>query len=129
MGEVVSGGAMPADRTLVTIGDIGVTSEWVITPNGTCHVRDAHWMFVDMSRTLNRTPTWAVILCVLFILFCLLGLLFLLAKEEYTEGSIQVVVQGPRLVHTVQLPVSSPGQVMDYSQRVNDARAVSAAAQ
>jgi hypothetical protein len=68
-------------------------------------------------------------LCILFILFCLLGLLFLLVKEERTEGSVQVVVQGPKLVHTVQLPVFSVQQVMDYSQKVNYARAVSAAAQ
>lgn len=120
---------MPADRTLVTIGDIGVTDQWVITPNGRCHIRDAHWMFTDMSRTSRVIPTWAIVLCILFILFCLLGLLFLLVKEERTEGSVQVVVQGPKLVHTVQLPVFSVQQVMDYSQKVNYARAVSAAAQ
>lgn len=112
----------------MTFGDIGVTAEWVITPSGTCHVRDANWMFADMSRTLQRTPAWAVVLCILFVIFCFLGLLFLLAKEERTEGFVQIVVQGPRLVHTVQLPVSSPAQIMDYNQRVNYARALSAAA-
>jgi hypothetical protein len=129
MDEPAATGDRPAGQTLVTIGDIVVTSEKVITPNGSCAAKDAHWMFTDMSRTLQRTPSWAIVMCVLFVLFCLLGLLFLLAKEEYTEGSVQVVVQGPRLVHTVQLPVASPHQVMDYGQRVNYARAVSAAAQ
>ena len=127
MSELTHNGT-PADNTLVTIGDIGVTQEWVITPSGTCHVRDVNWMFTDMSRTIQRIPTWAVVCAVLFFMFCLLGLLFLLAKEEYTEGFVQVVAQGPRLVHTAQLPVFSPAQVMDYSQRVNYARALSAAA-
>jgi hypothetical protein len=86
-------------------------------------------MFSDMSRTVQRIPAWAVVCAILFFVFCFLGLLFLLAKEEHTEGVVQIVVQGPRLVHTVQLPVSSPAQVMDYNQRVNYARALSAAAQ
>jgi hypothetical protein len=129
MSELAAGGTPANNSTLVTIGDIGVTQEWVVTPNGTCHVRDAHWMFVDMSRTHQRIPSWAIVCAVLFFIFCLLGLLFLLVKEEYTEGSVQVVVQGPRLVHTVQLPVWSPAQVMEYSQQVNYARALSAAAQ
>jgi len=126
MSELANGGA--GHGMLVTIGDIGVSQEWVVTPSGSCPVRDANWMFTDLSRTVQRIPVWAVVCCVLFLVFCLLGLLFLLAKEEYTEGYAQVVVQGPRLVHTVQLRVSSPHQVMDYNQRVNYARALSAAA-
>ena len=50
---------------------------------------------------------------VVFFVFCFLGLLFLLAKERHTEGFVQVVVQGPHLLHTVQLPVWSQEQVWD----------------
>jgi hypothetical protein len=64
---------------------------------------------------------------VVFFFFCLLGLLFLLAKEERTEGSVQVVVQGPGFLHQVQLPVYSVIQVQDYAARVNYARSLSAA--
>lgn len=128
MGELAYDAAGGHQPMLVTIGDIGVTSQWVVTPVGTCPVRYTQWMFTDMSRTLNRIPVWAIVCAILFFLFCFLGLLFLLAREEYTEGYVQVVVQGPRLVHTVQLPVRSPAQAMDYSQRVNYARALSAAA-
>jgi hypothetical protein len=49
-------------------------------------------------------------------------------KESRTEGHVQIVVQGPGFVHTVQLAVSSIAQVADYNARVNYARSVSAAA-
>jgi hypothetical protein len=56
----------------------------------------------------------------------LLGLLFLLVKEERTVGSVQVVVQGRGFLHTVQLPVANRAQVSDYAARVNYARSLSA---
>ncbi|WP_037074751.1 hypothetical protein [Pseudonocardia spinosispora] len=114
---------------LVTIGDIGVSQSWVVTPSGTRPVGEVHWMFTDMSRTTERIPAWAIVCTVLFVWFCFLGLLFLLAKEQRTEGMVQVIVQGPGLAHTVSLPVYSVNQVMDYNQRVNYARSLSAAAQ
>lgn len=128
MSELGAGGAARFEPLMVNIGDIGVSKDWVVTPSGTCPAREVHWMFSDMSRTVQRIPVWAIVCAVLFFIFCFLGLLFLLVKEEYTEGFVQVVVQGPRLVHMVQLPVSSPIQVMDYNQRVNYARALSVAA-
>ncbi len=114
---------------LVSIGDIGVTQTLVVTPSGHLPIGEVHWMFTDMSRTMSRIPVWAIVCTIIFFVFCFLGLLFLLAKEEQTDGSVQVTVQGPGFVHTVQLPVSSPHQVMDYAQRVNYARSLSAAAQ
>jgi hypothetical protein len=128
LSELAAGGASWHEPMLVTIGDIGANTAWVVTPSGTCPTREAHWMFTDMSRTIQKIPAWAIVCAIIFFLFCFLGLLFLLAKEERTEGYVQVVVQGPRLVHTVQLPVWSPAQVMDYNQRVNYARALSASA-
>ena len=50
------------------------------------------------------------------------------AEERRTEGFVQVVVQGPHLLHTVQLPVWSQEQVWDYNQRVNYAQSLAAAA-
>ena len=113
---------------LVTIGDIGVTPSTVITPNGTRPVGKVQWMFTDMSRTTQAIPAWAIVCTIAFFVFCLLGLLFLLVKETRTEGSVQVIVQGPGFVHTVQLPVYSVAQVADYSARVNYASSVSAGA-
>ncbi|MGL4745281.1 MAG: hypothetical protein ACRCXL_12955 [Dermatophilaceae bacterium] len=81
-----------------------------------------------MSRTTRSIPTWAVVCTVVFFLFCFLGLLFLLVKEERTEGWVQVVVHGDGFLHTLQAPVASAAQVADYNARVNHARSLSAAA-
>jgi len=118
---------MPGN-TLVTIGDIVCTQTEVITPSGRCPVGQVTWSFTDMSRTTRAIPTWAIVCAVIFFFFCLLGLLFLLAKEERTEGTVQVVVQGPGLLHQVQLPVTSVMQVQDYNARVSYARSLSASA-
>ncbi|MER5865913.1 hypothetical protein [Kitasatospora sp. NPDC002040] len=114
--------------TMVTIGDVICTQTEVITPSGTCPIGQVSWSFTDMSRTTRSIPAWAIVCAVLFFVFCFLGLLFLLAKEDRTEGSVQVVVQGPRLLHQVQLPVASVAQVQDYSARVGYARSLTAAA-
>jgi len=42
------------NELLVTIGDIGVSQHTVITPSGSCPVREANWMFTDLSRTVQR---------------------------------------------------------------------------
>ncbi|MBO0848977.1 MAG: hypothetical protein J2P20_05935 [Pseudonocardia sp.] len=122
-----AGGAGGHEPVLVTIGDIGVSQNWVYTPSGIRPVREVNWMFTDLSRTSQVIPTWAIVCTVIFVWFCLLGLLFLLAKEERTEGYVQIVVQGRGLLHTVQLPVSSVYQVADYNQRVNYARSLGVA--
>jgi hypothetical protein len=116
------------EQVLVSIGDVAVTATSVITPAGTIPVREATFLFTDMSITTQGIPTWAIVLTVVFFIFCLLGLLFLLVKETRTQGSVQVVVQGPRLVHAVTLPVWSPEQVWNYNAAVNYARSVAAAA-
>ena len=113
---------------LVTIGDIACTGTTVITPSGRAPIGGVVWSYTDMSRTTRSIPTWAIVCAVIFFFFCLLGLLFLLAKEDRTEGTVQIVVQGPGFLHQVQLPVSSVMQIQDYAARVNYARSLSAAA-
>ena len=114
---------------LVTIGDIVCTQTLVITPAGTRPLGSVTWSFTDMSRTTRSIPVWAIVCAVLFFIFCLLGLLFLLVKEERTEGAVQIVVQSAGFVHYVQLPVSNIAQVQDYAARVNYARSLTAIAQ
>ncbi|GAA2807365.1 hypothetical protein [Saccharopolyspora taberi] len=113
------------EQPLVTIGDISVTSTTVFTPSGQAPVKEVHWTFTDMSRTTTAIPTWAIVLAVVFFLFCFLGLLFLLAKEERTYGYAQVTVQGRNLLHVVQIPVANPMMVADLNSRVNYARSLS----
>jgi hypothetical protein len=52
------------------------------------------------------------------VLFCLLGLFFLLVKEDRTTGVVQVTVQGPNLMHTTAIAVFTPGANFDVMNRV-----------
>jgi hypothetical protein len=116
------------DPIVLTIGDIGVTRNWVVTPNGTARLGGSQWNARDMSRTESKIPTWAIVLAVIFALVCLLGLLFLLAKEKYTTGSVEVSVQAGNLIHATQIPVSSQYQVAQIRQQVSQAQTLAAAA-
>jgi hypothetical protein len=111
---------------LITIGDIAVTPDYVITPQGRFPVGQAHWNLTDQSHTTSGIPAYAIVLAIIFFVFCLLGLLFLLIKEERTVGWAQVGVQGPGFFHAVQLPVSSPHDVSRYQDMVNYARSITA---
>lgn len=115
------------EPVLVAMGDITVTPSRVITPQGQRPVGSVYWNFTDMSRTSSEIPTWAIVLAIVFAVFCLIGLLFLLAKEERTDGWVQISVQGENFYHATQLPVSSPRQVAQYADMVNYARSVTAA--
>ena len=111
---------------LIAIGDITVTAEHVITPQGQFPVGQVHWTLTDQSRTTAEIPPWAIVLAIVFALFCLLGLLFLLVKEERTTGWAQVGVQGPGFFHATQLPVTSRYDMARYQDMVNYARTVTA---
>lgn len=115
------------EAPLVVIGDIIVTQSWVVTPSGTVPVGSVTWTFTDMSITSEAIPAWAIVCAVLFAVLCLLGLLFLLVKESRTRGGVQVVVQGPGLLHATQIPVWALDQVYDLNARVNYARSLTAA--
>jgi hypothetical protein len=112
----------PDEPVLVTLGDISVTATRVYTPSGSRPLSEVNWNITDLSMTSQAIPTWAIVCAVVFFLFCFLGLLFLLAKETRTQGSLQVTVHGPGFVHTATLPVYSPAQVADINARVNYAR-------
>jgi hypothetical protein len=49
----------------------------------------------DTSYTVRRTPTWAVVLAIVLALFLLLGLLFLLVKEDRPVQRSTVTVFTP----------------------------------
>ncbi len=117
-------GYMGGEAVLVSIGDISVTSTTVFTPSGSCPLSEASFTFTDMSVTSQNIPTWAIICAIVFFAFCLVGLLFLLAKENSTQGSVQVTVRGPNLTHTATIPVTSIEQVADLNSRVGYAQSM-----
>lgn len=111
------------DVPLGTIGEIAFSQHTVITPVGRFPIRGTVWTVNDMSRTDRTTPTWAVIVAILvFWWTCLLGLLFLLVKEEKTTGHVQVSVQGHDKHYTTSIMVTHPSMVGQIHQQVNYAR-------
>lgn len=113
---------LPTGPVLVTIGDISVEQQRIVTPAGVMPTHGANWSAMDMSRTEEKIPAWAIVLAIIFFLACLLGLLFLLVKERKTTGFVQVTVQYGNRTHNTHVGVSSPDQVADVLARVNYAR-------
>lgn len=120
----VSSGYEQAEPTLVTIGDIIVTQNWVVTPSGRRPRREVSFSLTPMYQSGQAIPTWAIVCAILFFVFCLLGLLFLLVKEERTTGQVQVTAQAPGFLHVCYIPVASMMQVYDVVARVDYARAL-----
>jgi hypothetical protein len=114
--------APPAGPVLVTIGDISVEQYRIVTPAGVLPTQGTNWSAMDMTRTEEKIPGYAIVLAIVFFLFCLLGLLFLLIKERKTTGFVQVTVQHGSRTHNTHVPASSPSQVADTLARVNYAR-------
>jgi len=112
-------------QQLVSIGDIVVTDEGIMTPAGKLPLSGAVWTITDMSRTEEKIPAHAVVLACLFIVFCFLGLLFLLMKQRSTTGHVQVTVNSGGKFHSTMIPVNDPTAVHLIMQQVNYARSVS----
>jgi len=112
---------------LVTVGDIACTADEVITPNGRLPLARTVWVVQNNTTTTESIPTYAIVLAILFILVCLLGLLFLLIKERKTTGWLTISVQGEGTYYATQVPVSAPEAVVDVEGRVNYIRGLVAA--
>lgn len=116
------------EQYILTIGDIGVTRSWVVTPNGTAPLAGSRWLVMDQTRTERKIPSWAIVLAVLLALLCLLGLLFLLVKEEQTVGYVEVTVMSGSLAHVTQIPATSAWAATQVRQQVYQAQSLAAAA-
>jgi hypothetical protein len=115
------------EPVLLTVGDIVVTPQHVIVPQGRFPVRGTTWTVQDSSVVTDQIPVYAIVLAIVFALFCLVGLLFLLIKEKRYSGFIWVTVVGDGLHHSVQFP-PGPEVAGWVTHQVNQARAVAAAA-
>lgn len=104
--------------TLVVIGDITVTTEQVLTPSGAFALADVSIYANDQSHVTRRTPGWAIVVAVIFALFFLIGLLFLLVKEEQVAGYVNVTVEAQGRRHVSMVPIQSAMARTDIMQRV-----------
>ncbi|WP_405489667.1 hypothetical protein [Streptomyces sp. NBC_00096] len=109
----------------LSLGDITIAGDQIITPSGPMPLRGAVWNATDFSRTEEKIPAHAIVLAVIFFLFCLLGLFFLLMKERRTTGYIQITVNSAGRHHSTMIPAVDPGTYMWVMSQVNQARALS----
>jgi hypothetical protein len=116
-----------ADPILLAVGEISVTRDAVLLPQGRYPLRGCSWNVQDHTVVTREIPTWAIVLAVVLIWMCLLSLLFLLVKEERYAGSVVVSVTGPGFYDAVQLP-PGPQSAGWAHQQVNQLRAITAAA-
>jgi hypothetical protein len=127
--ELVPRPLAAAPDYLLTIGDIGITSTQIVTPNGVAPLRGSQWMVIDQSSAETKTPTWAIIVAILIFWFtCFLGLLLLLVKETRFTGYVNVNVRSGELVHTAQIPVTYANRVAEVRGSVAQAQSLAAAA-
>lgn len=116
-----------AEPVLLQIGDMALTSTHVILPYGQYPLHGATWTVHDSTQVTESISTAGIILTVVFVWFCLLGLLFLLMKETRYLGFVSISVTGPGFHHTAQFP-PGPQSSAWAAQAIAQARAITAAA-
>ncbi|MCC0096398.1 MULTISPECIES: hypothetical protein [Streptomyces] len=109
----------------LALGDITIAGDQIITPSGPMPLKGAMWNATDFSRTETKIPTHAVVLAIVFFLFCLLGLLFLLMKEKTTTGYIQVTVTSGGRHHSTMIPAVDASTYPWVMNQINYARSLS----
>jgi hypothetical protein len=113
-----------AEPIVLWIGDIGVSNHWVMTPTGTAPLAQSQWFVRDYTHVEQVIPTHAIVLAIVFALFCLLGLLFLLMKEQRTVGWIEVTVRSDSVQHVTQVPVRQQSEVQGVHGLVHQAQSM-----
>jgi hypothetical protein len=115
------------DPVLLTMGDIAVTRTHVILPHGRFPLRGSTWTVQDSTQVTESIPAYAIVLAIVFAIFCLLGLLFLLIKEKRYTGFVTISVMGEGFYHSAQFPAGpETGAWANY--QVNQARGLAATA-
>ncbi|MGW3336404.1 hypothetical protein ACWDCL_02825 [Streptomyces sp. NPDC001009] len=115
----------PPGAPLLALGDITVVGDQIITPAGTLPLRGAVWNATDLSHTEEKIPSHAIVLAIVFFIFCLLGLFFLLMKEKKTTGYIQVSVTSAGRHHSTMLPAHRQDAFQAVMAQVAYARSLS----
>ena len=115
----------PYQGVVVTIGDILVTPDSVLVPQGRFPLAGTTWTVQDSTRIEKTTPRYARRLAAATGVTGV-GLLFLLVKERHYGGFVLVTVVGQGLYHSVKFP-PGPESTAHVAELVNEARALAAA--
>ena len=117
----------PVEPPLMQIGNITITRNSVVVPQGRFALRGTVWTVQDYTVVSETIPTYAIVLAIFFAAGCLLGLLFLLIKEQTVTGFVAVTVVGDGFYHSVQLPPGAASSSWAMGQ-VHQARTLAATA-
>ena len=121
------GAARPGYQgVVVTIGDVLVTLDSVLVPQGRFPLSGTTWTVRDASTVVATTPRYAKVLAGTFGVL-VVPLLLLRIKDRHLGGSVLVTVVGEGLYHTVTFP-PGPESLAHVADLVNQARALAAAA-
>jgi hypothetical protein len=113
----------PNEPIRVQVGQIACTDTRVHTPVGSYPLAGTIWTVTNQTYLSESIPAYAIVLTIIFFLFCLLGLLFLLIKERRISGTVQVSVQGPGFAYSTYIPVFSEMAIGQISTSVDWIRA------
>ena len=113
---------VPVDPTLLVLGDIRVGQVWVVTPFGSAPMHGAQFHLQESYVVEERIPQWAIITAIVSAFLCLLGLLFLLAKEPVTVTVADITVTSGAFRHTTRLRVGNPMQMQQLWANVGAAQ-------
>ena len=113
----------PYEPIRVQVGQIACTDTQVHTPIGSYPLAGTIWTVTNQTYVSESIPGYAIVLTIIFFLFCLLGLLFLLIKERRVNGSVQVSVQGPGFAYSTYIPVFNEMAIGQISTSVDWIRA------
>jgi hypothetical protein len=119
--------APSGEPILLAIGDVMLTQNTLILPHGQYPLSGTVWTVQDSTVLSEGIPPVAIVLAIIFVWFCLLGLLFLLMKEKKYNGFVTITVTGPGLAHTQQFP-AGPTTAAWAADVVGRARALAATA-
>ncbi len=121
----IVGGPVPGPQPgfVFQIADIGVTNDTIVTPSGNAPLAGSVWVGLDYTRTVDKIPTWAIVMAIVFAVFCLLGLLFLLVKENAITGYVEIRVQQGQFWHISHVPVNSRASVDHLMMQIAQAQA------
>lgn len=127
---------------MANLGDVQVYERVVVTPVGQWPMRGAQFLVAQQPQVVRRTTTAGIVLAVISVvlalvtaiftcgggLIFLLGLLFLLMKDEQLAGPAIVLIRSGGQMYQAQVPLVSPSQLPWLVNNVNYCQALAARA-
>lgn len=118
---------LPPGPVIVQVGEIGVTSTVIHTPAGDIPLAGSNWQVHDYWHHEQRIPQWAIICAIAgFCILTVFSLLFLLAKETISRGTVQVTVTNGTRQYVARIPVTHQSQVAAIHHQINYIRSLAA---